>query len=264
MPTLDKDINDLKVLISENEIQEKLITLAKDIENVFPKDEVIYVICVLKGSTMFTVDLVKHFNNPIQMEFIRISSYGHEQKSSNNLQAIDLTLPNLHEKNVLIVEDIIDSAKDKDGFIVILNEILDPHNLGSIIRVCECAGVDGLIISRDRSASVNDTVMRISAGALNHVKVARVTNINNAIDTLKDNGYWVYGAELGGDNIYKSNLTGKICIVIGGEDSGVKRLTKEKCDGIISIPMFGKVNSLNASVACGIAVYEAIRQRSGN
>lgn len=110
MPTLDKDINDLKVLISEKEIQEKLITLAKDIENVFPKDEVIYVICVLKGSTMFTVDLVKHFNNPIQMEFIRISSYGHEQKSSNNLQAIDLTLPNLHEKNVLIVEDIIDTG----------------------------------------------------------------------------------------------------------------------------------------------------------
>ena len=110
MPTLDKDINDLKVLISEKEIQEKLVELAKNIEQVFPKDEVIYVICVLKGSTMFTVDLVKHFKNPIQMEFIRISSYGHEQKSSNNLQAIDLTLPNLHEKNVLIVEDIIDTG----------------------------------------------------------------------------------------------------------------------------------------------------------
>ncbi|MBQ8887850.1 MAG: hypoxanthine phosphoribosyltransferase [Candidatus Gastranaerophilales bacterium] len=110
MPTLDKNINDLKVLISEEEIQKKLVELAKSIENVFPKDEVIYVICVLKGSTMFTVDLVKHFNNPIQMEFIRISSYGHEQKSSNNLQAIDLTLPNLHEKNVLIVEDIIDTG----------------------------------------------------------------------------------------------------------------------------------------------------------
>lgn len=161
------------------------------------------------------------------------------------------------------IEDIIESAKDKDGLIVILNEILDPHNLGSIIRVCECAGVDGLIIGKDRSASVNDTVMRVSAGALNHVKVARVTNINSAIDQLKDNGYWVYGAEVGGGDIYKSNLTGKICLVIGGEDSGVKRLTKEKCDGLISIPMFGKVNSLNASVACGIAVYEAVRQRSG-
>ena len=159
------------------------------------------------------------------------------------------------------LEDVIDGAKDKDGFIVVLNEILDPHNLGSIIRVCECAGVDGIVIGKDRSASVNDTVMRISEGALNHIKVARVTNINQAIDKLKDNGYWVYGAELGGENIYKTNLKGKLCLVIGGEDSGVKRLTKEKCDGIIAIPMFGKVNSLNASVACGVAVYEVIRQR---
>lgn len=159
------------------------------------------------------------------------------------------------------LEDVIDACAEKDGLVVVLNEILDPHNLGSIIRVCECAGADGIIIGKDRSASVSDTVMRISAGALNHIKVAKVTNINTAIDKLKDNGFWVYGAEVGGENIYKSNLTGKICLVIGGEDSGVKRLTKEKCDGVISIPMFGKVNSLNASVACGIAVYEVVRQR---
>ena len=159
------------------------------------------------------------------------------------------------------IDDIIDATHDKDGLVIVLNEILDPHNLGSIIRVCECAGADGIIIGKDRSASVSDTVMRISAGALNHIKVAKVTNINNAIDTLKDNCYWVYGAEVGGGNIYKSDLSGKICLVIGGEDSGVKRLTKEKCDGVISIPMFGKVNSLNASVACGIAVYEVVRQR---
>ena len=159
------------------------------------------------------------------------------------------------------LEDILYDCKDKDGFIVILNEILDPHNLGSIIRVCECAGVDGLIIGKDRSASVSDTVMRISEGALNHVKVCRVTNINTAIDKIKEEGFWVYGAELGGGEIYKSDLTGKLCLVIGGEDSGVKRLTKSKCDGIITIPMFGKVNSLNASVACGVAVFEAVRQR---
>ena len=160
------------------------------------------------------------------------------------------------------IEDIIEAAKDKDGLVIVLNEILDPHNLGSIIRVCECAGADGIIISKDRSATVSDTVMRISAGALNHVKVAKVTNINNAIDQLKDNGYWVYGAELGGEDMYKTNLTGKIALVIGGEDSGVKRLTKEKCDGVFSIPMYGKVNSLNASVACGIAVYEVLRQKN--
>ena len=159
------------------------------------------------------------------------------------------------------IEDIIDDCAEKDGFIVLLNEVLDPHNLGSIIRVCECAGVDGLVITKDRSASVNDTVMRVSEGALNHVKVARVTNLNNTIELLKDNGYWIYGAEAGGSDIYKTDLRGKICLVIGGEDSGVKKLTKQKCDGIISIPMFGKINSLNASVACGVAVYEAVRQR---
>ena len=160
------------------------------------------------------------------------------------------------------LEDILDGCKDKDGFVVVLNEILDPHNLGSIIRVCECAGVDGIVISKDRSASVNDTVMRISEGSLNHIKVARVTNINNAIDKLKEEGFWVYGAEIGGESIYSADLTGKLCLVIGGEDSGVKRLTKTKCNKIVSIPMFGKVNSLNASVACGVAVYEAVRQRT--
>ncbi len=161
------------------------------------------------------------------------------------------------------LDDILNAVEDKDGFVVVLNEIMDPHNLGSIIRVCECAGVDGIIIGKDRSASVNDTVMRVSEGALNHVKVARVTNINNAIETLKDYGFWVYGLEAGGSDIYKTNLKGKICLVVGGEDSGVKRLTKEKCDAIISIPMFGKINSLNASVACGVAVYEAVRERMG-
>ncbi len=158
-------------------------------------------------------------------------------------------------------DDIIDACQDKDGFVVVLNEVSDPHNLGSIIRVCECAGVDGIIIAKNRSASVNDTVMRISEGALNHVKVARVTNINNAIEQLKENGFWVFGAELGGSDIYSTDLSGKVCLVIGGEDSGVKKLTKTKCDKIITIPVLGKVNSLNASVACGIAVYEVVRQR---
>lgn len=110
MNDLDKDIKDLKVLISEDEIQQKLKILAAKVEKSFDKDETIYVICVLKGSVMFCADLVKHINNPVQMEFIRISSYGNETKSSNNLQAIDLTLPNLAEKNVLILEDIIDTG----------------------------------------------------------------------------------------------------------------------------------------------------------
>jgi len=160
------------------------------------------------------------------------------------------------------IEDIIDDCDGKkDALIVILSEVTDPHNLGSVIRVCECAGVDGIVIGKDRCASVSDTVMRISAGALNHVKVARVTNVNQTIDKLKDAGFWVYGAEANAGSIYDTDLTGKTCLVIGGEDSGVKKLTQEKCDGMVSIPMKGKVNSLNASVACGVAVYEVVRQR---
>ncbi len=159
-------------------------------------------------------------------------------------------------------DDLLNSLKDKeDAFLVVLDGVEDPHNLGSIVRVCECAGVDGIIIGKRRSCQVNETVMRISEGSANHIKISRVVNINNAIDKIKDSGIWVYGLEIGGEDIYKANLTGKIAIVVGGEDTGVNRLTKEKCDVITSIPMYGKVNSLNASVACGIGVFEAVRQR---
>jgi 23S rRNA (guanosine2251-2'-O)-methyltransferase len=155
------------------------------------------------------------------------------------------------------------SKGKEDAFFVILDGVEDPHNLGSVIRVCECAGVDGLVIGKRRSACVNETVMRVSEGSANHLRIARVTNINTAIDELKEAGVWVYACELGGSNIYKSNLNGKICLVIGGEDTGVNRLTKEKSDATVTIPTFGKVNSLNASVACGVAVFEAVRQRNG-
>ncbi len=154
-------------------------------------------------------------------------------------------------------------AKGNDALVVVLDEILDPHNLGSIIRVCECSGVDGLIIPERRSAQVNETVIRISEGGANHVKIARVTNVNTALKELQKNGFWVTGAELGGEDLYKADLTGKLCLVIGGEGTGIKKLTKELCDRIVTIPMKGKVNSLNASVACGVVVFEALRQRSG-
>lgn len=162
------------------------------------------------------------------------------------------------------IESIIKLASSKDDSIVIvLDEISDPHNLGSIIRVAECGGVDGIIIPERRSAQVNDTVMRISEGGANHVKIARVVNLNTAIEKLKDNGFWVTGAELGGEDLYKADLTGKLCLVIGSEGFGIRKLVKENCDRIVTIPMRGKVNSLNASVACGIVLFEALRQRNG-
>lgn len=157
------------------------------------------------------------------------------------------------------LEDII-SAKNENGLIILCDGIEDVHNLGSIIRVAECAGANGVIIPANNSASVTEAVIRISAGAANHVKVAKVNSINRAIDRLKEAGYWIYALEADGQDIYKAELSGNIALVIGGEDSGVKRLTREKCDFALSIPLKGKVNSLNASVALGIAAYEVIRR----
>lgn len=160
------------------------------------------------------------------------------------------------------LEDLLSSVADKsDSFIVVADGIEDPHNLGSIIRVCECAGVDGLVIGKHRSAQVTDSVMRISEGSANHLKISRVVNINTAVDKIKEAGLWVYGLELGGNDLYKQDLKGKLCLIIGGEDTGVNKLTQKKCDGILTIPLSGKVNSLNASVALGVGVFEAVRQR---
>ncbi len=162
------------------------------------------------------------------------------------------------------LEDIIAEKKsEKGGFIVLCDGIEDVHNLGSIIRVAECAGADGVVIPKAGSASVTEAVVRISAGAAEHLKVAKVGNINQAVETLQKNGYWVYALEAGGEDIYTEKFEGNIALVVGGEDSGVKRLTKEKCDKVLSLPLFGKVNSLNASVALGIAAYEVVRNRKG-
>ena len=160
------------------------------------------------------------------------------------------------------LEDIIAEKKSQQGgFIVLCDGIEDVHNLGSILRVAECAGVDGVVIPKSGSATVTESVIRISAGAAEHIKVAKVSNLNQAVEKLQREGYWVYALEAGGEDIYKENFKGNVALIVGGEDSGVKRLTKEKSDKILSIPLQGKVNSLNASVALGIAVYEVVRNR---
>lgn len=158
-------------------------------------------------------------------------------------------------------EIIAEKKSEKGGFVVLCDGIEDVHNLGSIIRVAECAGADGVVIPRSGSASVTDSVIRISAGAAEHMKVAKVGNLNQAVETLQKNGYWVYALEAGGEDIYAQNFDGNVALVVGGEDSGVKRLTKEKCDKVLSLPLQGKVNSLNASVALGIAAYEVLKSR---
>ena len=160
------------------------------------------------------------------------------------------------------VEDILQVAKDKNknNFILILDGLEDPHNFGSIIRVAECLGVDGIIISKNRACPVNDTVSKVSAGAIEHVKIAKVTNINTEIERLKQNNIWVYACELGGEDLDSADLSGNIAVVVGSEGDGVSRLTRKICDGVVSMQMYGKVNSLNVSVATGIVLYEIVRK----
>ena len=148
---------------------------------------------------------------------------------------------------------------------MILDQIEDPHNLGAIIRSAEAFGFDGIIISERRSAKVNSTVYKTSAGAINNIDIAMVKNINRAIKEIKKENFWVYGlaGEADGD-ITQTDLRGKIALVVGNEGKGLSRLVRENCDGLIKIPMLGKINSLNASVASAIAIYESLRQNGFN
>ncbi|HEY5561631.1 MAG TPA: 23S rRNA (guanosine(2251)-2'-O)-methyltransferase RlmB [Clostridiaceae bacterium] len=165
------------------------------------------------------------------------------------------------------VEDILAYAQEKkeDPFIVILDGIEDPHNLGAIIRSAEACGVHGIIIPKRRNVGVNSVVYKTCAGAVEYVKVSRVPNINNVIDKLKEKGIWVYGADMEGQSYsFEVDYKGGCALVIGNEGRGISKLTKEKCDVLIKIPMVGEISSLNASVAGGILMYEVLRQKLQN
>ena len=163
------------------------------------------------------------------------------------------------------LEDIFDEAKEKgeDPFIMILDNIEDPHNLGAIIRTANLAGAHGVIIPKNRAVGLTATVARTSAGALNFTPVVKVTNISKTIQELKNRGLWFVCADMGGTEMYKLNLKGPIGLVIGNEGDGVSRLVRENCDMIATIPMKGDIDSLNASVATGVLAYEIVRQRLG-
>lgn len=185
-----------------------------------------------------------------------------QMAQTENYQSIIATVPPFEYCEI---EDILDCAKEKkqDAFILILDGIEDPHNLGSIIRTAETAGVHGIIIPKRRAAAVNATVNKVSAGAVQHMKVARVNNLNETIHDLKENGIWICGTDMNTNTYYyDQDLTGPIAIVIGSEGFGMSRLVKENCDFLVKIPMKGKITSLNAAVSAGIVMYEAVKQRN--
>ncbi len=168
-----------------------------------------------------------------------------------------------HQGIVIDVNDYeyfkLDSCLEED-FVVCLDHLEDPHNLGAIIRTCECAGIKSIIIPKDRSIRVNETVMKISVGAINNVKIIMVSNINNALKTLQDNNFFVYTADMDGVNYQSVDYAQKRVLVIGAEGAGVSKLVREKSDVIISIPMYGKINSLNASVSAAILIYGMLKR----
>ena len=179
---------------------------------------------------------------------------------------LDRLVDGLHQGIVVEIDDYeyydIDDIIKDNGFIVILDHLEDPHNFGAIIRTSEAAGVDGIIIPKDRSVDVNGTVMKTSVGTLDNMKIVSVTNLVNTIEYLKKKGYWITSTDMEGTDYNKIDYKGSCCIVIGSEGNGVSRLVKENSDFVASIPMKGKVNSLNASVAAGIVIFEAARQRN--
>lgn len=184
-----------------------------------------------------------------------------ERINKGKTQGILAFIPNFKYCDV---EDILFVAEQKNEkpFIVILDGITDPHNLGAIIRTCECAGVHGVIIPENRACEVNDTVYKTSAGAIVHTKIAMVTNLTRTIKDLQEKGVWVYALEAGDKRIYSADFTYPTALIVGSEGKGVSRLVKETADEVLSLDMFGQVNSLNASNASAIAVYEVVRQRN--
>lgn len=199
------------------------------------------------------IDLLKIKNIPVK---IRTKRQIDDLCSGLN-QGIILSIPDYQYNNL----DSITNS-NTDDVVVILDHLEDPHNLGAIIRTCEAAGIRSIILSKNRQVQVNATVMKISAGTLQNINLVSVTSIANCIDSLKDNGYWIVGTSLTDSVDYRTvDYSGKIAIVIGNEGSGISSLVAKKCDFLVKIPMYGTTNSLNASVAAGIMIYEVIRNR---
>ncbi len=216
-----------------------------------------------KGKDVEKIIIQEGFDDKNTLELIENGEFVIETLKKRE---IDRLCDGVHQGIILFVADYkyynIDDIKDDSSFIVILDHLEDPHNLGAIIRTCEAAGVDYILLPKNRQVQVNSTVMKTSVGTVDNVKLVSVSNLVNAINKLKKMGYWIVGTALEDSVDFKSiDYSGKIGLVIGNEGNGISRLVRESCDFIAKIPMFGSTNSLNASVAAGVMIYEVIRDR---
>lgn len=220
-------------------------------------------ILIAEGANQGSIKKIKGMakDNNIMIQYVHRNKLDSLSETGNH-QGVMALVTSYEYKDI---EDIFALAKERDEhpFVIILDEIEDPHNLGSIIRTAECAGAHGIIIPKRRSASVTAVVSKTSAGAVEYMPVVKVSNIAYTMDQLKDKGLWIYGADMDGkEDYFDVDIKGPVGIVVGNEGKGIGRLVKEKCDFLIKIPMKGKVTSLNASVSASIIMYEVLRQRS--
>ena len=210
--------------------------------------------------TSNNIELIKKYttNKSIEVEVLQFNQMN--KMFDGNHQGVACEIEEYSYKNL---EDVIAKNSNKENVaLAILDGLEDPHNLGAILRTGDATGINGVIIPKNRSVSLNSTVAKVSTGAIEHVDVVQVTNLVNAMKELKNNGYWIMGLELDGSVDYrKQDYTGKIAVVIGSEGKGISRLVKENCDFLVNIPMIGHVNSLNASVSASILFYEILRNR---
>ncbi len=217
---------------------------------------------IRKNEKIKKIIIQDNFDDKELISLIEKSKFNVQIKSKREIddlcpgvnQGIILDIPDYQYKNL---GDVLDQE-----ILVLLDHLEDPHNLGAIIRTCEAAGIKTVIIPKDRQVQVNATVMKTSVGTLNNVDVVSVSNLNNTIKTLKDNGYWIVGTSLENSQDYREvDYSGKIALIIGNEGRGISDLVAKNCDFLVKIPMYGETNSLNASVAAGIMIYEIIRNR---
>ena len=219
---------------------------------------------IISGEKINKVYLSEKFNDRELLDLVK------KHKIKFNfvpMRVLDSKVDGLHQGIILDVDDVktydfdfIKNIKKENPIVVMLDHLEDPHNFGAIIRTCEAAGIKSIIIPKDRSVSVTSTVMKTSAGALEHVNIAMVNNLVNVMDDFKDNGFFVYAADMDGENYKNVDFANKVLLVIGSEGNGVGRLVKKNCDQILAIPMSGHVNSLNASVAAAILIYGIVNK----
>lgn len=246
----------------EQVVREDLIEGRNAVIEALKSDRTIEQILVAKGDTKGSINVVLGIakEKGTVVKYVERAKLDEISQTGAHQGVIAIVTPYKY----FSLNDILDYAKSKNEhpFILILDELEDPHNFGSIIRTAETCGVHGIIIPKRKNVGITPTVYKTSAGAIEYMKIAKVTNINAAIDELKKANVWVYGADMSGESYsYDVNLNGAVALVIGSEGRGISKLTKEKCDVLMKIPMVGKISSLNASVASGMIMYEILKQR---